>query len=133
MLEVRSKSITEKEGDAPSFCRTWDHDDKASGLKIVDRKSTDLSFGTAIPNHSGPTRRIVLSAAYSICFETTGDSGRSVLMDSNRRLSAMFIREIKALTPKPFAINLWVSMEDEGALTATEEAFNRSLLLWQTY
>jgi nitronate monooxygenase len=24
------------------------------------------------------------------------------------------IREIKALTPKPFAMNLWVSMEDEG-------------------
>ena len=37
------------------------------------------------------------------------------------------IREIKALTPKPFAMNLWFSMEDEGALTATEEAFNRSL------
>jgi len=37
------------------------------------------------------------------------------------------IREIKALTPKPFAMNLWVSMEDEGALTAAEEAFNRSL------
>jgi len=77
----------------PPFCRTHgDHDDKASGLKIVDRKSTDLSFGTAIPNHSGPTRRIVLSAAYSICFELRG-SGRSVLMDSNRRLSAMsFVR-----------------------------------------
>ena len=25
------------------------------------------------------------------------------------------IREIKGLTPKPFAMNLWVSMEDEGA------------------
>jgi nitronate monooxygenase len=37
------------------------------------------------------------------------------------------IREIKALTPKPFAMNLWVSMEDEGALTSTEEAFHRSL------
>jgi nitronate monooxygenase len=37
------------------------------------------------------------------------------------------IREIKALTPKPFAINLWVSMEDEGAFTSTEEAFGRSL------
>jgi nitronate monooxygenase len=37
------------------------------------------------------------------------------------------IREIKALTPKPFAINLWVSMEDEGAFTSTEEAFDRSL------
>ena len=37
------------------------------------------------------------------------------------------IREIKGLTSKPFAMNLWVSMEDEGALTSTEEAFNRSL------
>jgi nitronate monooxygenase len=37
------------------------------------------------------------------------------------------VREIKALTAKPFAINLWVSMEDEGALTSTEEAFHRSL------
>jgi nitronate monooxygenase len=37
------------------------------------------------------------------------------------------IREIKDLTPKPFAMNLWVSMEDAGALASTEEAFHRSL------
>ena len=37
------------------------------------------------------------------------------------------IREIKALTARPFAMNLWVSMEDEGAFTSTEEAFHRSL------
>ena len=37
------------------------------------------------------------------------------------------VREIKGLTSKPFAMNLWVSMEDEGALTSTEEAFQRSL------
>jgi nitronate monooxygenase len=37
------------------------------------------------------------------------------------------IREIKGLTPKPFAMNLWVSIEDEGAFTSTEEAFHRSL------
>src|ERR1700735_4417484 len=37
------------------------------------------------------------------------------------------IREIKVLTPKPFAMNLWVSMEDEGAFSSTEEAFHRSL------
>jgi nitronate monooxygenase len=37
------------------------------------------------------------------------------------------IREIKSLTAKPFAMNLWVSMQDEGALTSTEEAFHRSL------
>jgi nitronate monooxygenase len=37
------------------------------------------------------------------------------------------IREIKDLTPRPFAMNLWVSMEDEGAFGATEAAFHRSL------
>src|ERR1700743_3350205 len=43
------------------------------------------------------------------------------------------IREIKALTPKPFAMNLWVSMEDEGALTSTEEAFHLSLAPLDTH
>lgn len=37
------------------------------------------------------------------------------------------VREIKGLTSKPFAMNLWVSMEDKGAFTSTEEAFQRSL------
>jgi nitronate monooxygenase len=37
------------------------------------------------------------------------------------------IREIKALTAKPFAMNLWVSMEDEGAFASAEDAFHRSL------
>src|SRR5262245_14905298 len=37
------------------------------------------------------------------------------------------IAEIRELTSKPFAINLWVSMEDEGARTSGSEAFSRSL------
>ena len=37
------------------------------------------------------------------------------------------IRELRGLTTKPFAMNLWVSMEDEGAVTSTEDAFHRSL------
>src|SRR6201984_3677320 len=37
------------------------------------------------------------------------------------------ISEIRSLTSKPFAMNLWVSMEDEGARTADENGFNRSL------
>jgi nitronate monooxygenase len=37
------------------------------------------------------------------------------------------IREIKGLTTNPFAINLWVSMEDDGAADSTEGAFHRSL------
>jgi len=35
--------------------------------------------------------------------------------------------EIRSLTSKPFAMNLWVSMEDEGARTSDEKAFDRSL------
>src|ERR1700751_3245685 len=37
------------------------------------------------------------------------------------------IGEIRSLTSRPFAVNLWVSMEDEGARTSDEAAFHRSL------
>jgi len=37
------------------------------------------------------------------------------------------IGEIRSLTSKPFAMNLWVSTEDEGARTSDESAFKRSL------
>jgi nitronate monooxygenase len=37
------------------------------------------------------------------------------------------IAEIRSLTSKPFAMNLWVSMEDAGAPTSDEKAFGRSL------
>lgn len=37
------------------------------------------------------------------------------------------IAEIRSLTTKPFAINLWASMEDEGARSSGEKAFSRSL------
>jgi nitronate monooxygenase len=37
------------------------------------------------------------------------------------------IAQIRSLTSRPFAMNLWVSMEDEGARTSDESAFNRSL------
>ena len=39
------------------------------------------------------------------------------------------IGEVRSLTSKPFAMNLWVSMEDEGARTSDENAFNRRLAL----
>jgi nitronate monooxygenase len=37
------------------------------------------------------------------------------------------IAQIRSLTSKPFAMNLWVSMDDEDARTSDENAFNRSL------
>ena len=39
---------------------------------------------------------------------------------------ANIIAEIRSQTTKPFAMNLWVSMEDEGAGISDETAFNRS-------
>jgi nitronate monooxygenase len=37
------------------------------------------------------------------------------------------IAELRSMTDKPFAMNLWVSMEDEGATTSDAAAFSRSL------
>src|ERR1700674_2958253 len=37
------------------------------------------------------------------------------------------IAEIRSLTSKPCAMTLWVSMEDEGARTADENEFNRTV------
>ena len=37
------------------------------------------------------------------------------------------IAEIRSLTTRPFAMNLWVSMEDEGALNSDAAAFDRAL------
>src|SRR6266404_3245295 len=43
------------------------------------------------------------------------------------------IAEIRFLTSKPFAMNLWVSMEDAGARTSDESAFIRSLASLTTH
>src|SRR5258707_132330 len=37
------------------------------------------------------------------------------------------VGEIRALTARPFAVNLWVSMQDEGAFSSSEAAFAKSL------
>src|SRR5205085_1144816 len=37
------------------------------------------------------------------------------------------IDEIRALTSRPFAVNLWVSMEDEGARESSEDDFRKAL------
>lgn len=37
------------------------------------------------------------------------------------------IEQIRSMTSKPFAMNLWVSMEDEGARSSDESDFERSL------
>src|SRR6266403_3516663 len=43
------------------------------------------------------------------------------------------ISQIRSLTSKPFAVNLWVSMEDDSARTSDEAAFNRCLAPLESY
>jgi nitronate monooxygenase len=43
------------------------------------------------------------------------------------------IFQIRSLTAKPFAVNLWVSMEDDGARTSDKAAFNRSVAPLASY
>ncbi len=43
------------------------------------------------------------------------------------------ISQIRSLTSKPFAVNLWVSMEDDDARSSDEAAFNRSLAPLASY
>jgi nitronate monooxygenase len=42
-------------------------------------------------------------------------------------LRTAVIAEIRSLTAKPFAMNLWVSMEDAGARTSDAAAFHHAL------
>ena len=46
---------------------------------------------------------------------------------------AEVVEQIRSLTSKPFAMNLWVSMEDEGALASDGAAFGRSLAAIQPH
>src|SRR6185295_19760848 len=43
------------------------------------------------------------------------------------------ISQIRTLTSKPFAVNLWVSPEDNGARSSDAAAFNRSLSALESY
>ena len=43
------------------------------------------------------------------------------------------IAEVRSMTDKPFAMNLWVSMEDAGAKESDEAAFGRSLATLAPY
>ena len=98
------------------------------GLKSVGGKIGLTSrLGLQYPIIQGPLRVLVLSAAYGGRFGTMEGSDRPALTALGRRRSVTLFAQIAGLTPKPFAMNLWVSMEDEGAWTSTEEAFHRSL------
>jgi nitronate monooxygenase len=96
------------------------------GLKAWTENRLTSCLGLLYPIIQGPLGGLSsqrLTAAVSN-YGGLGSFGAHGLKPETIRLVT---REIKSLTPKPFAMNLWVSMEEEGALTSTEEAFDRSL------
>jgi nitronate monooxygenase len=96
------------------------------GSKSWTENRLSSRFGLQYPIIQGPLGGLSsqrLTAAVSNYGGLGSFGAHSLKPEAIRKV----IREIKSLTPKPFAMNLWVSMEDEGALTSTEEAFHRSI------
>src|SRR2546425_9908538 len=56
-----------------------------------------------------------------------GGLGSFGALSLSREETKSVISKIRSLTSKPFAVNLWVSMEDDSARTSDEAAFTRSL------
>ena len=91
-----------------------------------NRNRLTATLGTAYPIIQGPLGGLSsqrLTAAVSN-FGGLGSFGAHSLAPDR---IAEVIAQIRSLTTKPFAVNLWVSMEDDGARSSDERAFNRSL------
>jgi len=91
-----------------------------------NRTRVSSSLGIEYPIIQGPlgglsTQRLTATVSN---FGGLGSFGAHGLSPSAIR---DVIAEIRELTVNPFAINLWVSMEDEGARSSDQEAFSRSL------
>src|SRR6185295_13824005 len=83
-------------------------------------------LGTAYPIIQGPLGGLSsqrLTAAVSN-FGALGSFGAHSLAPAAIKDA---IDQIRGLTSKPFAMNLWVSKEDDGARTSDQAAFDRSL------
>src|ERR1700740_236044 len=96
------------------------------GAKAWNQTSVSEGLGIEYPIIQGPLGGLSsqrLTAAVSN-FGGLGSFGAHGLQPAAIK---DVIAEIRSLTSKPFAMNLWVSMEDEGARTADENRFNRSL------
>lgn len=99
-----------------------------AGTALKDWTRTPLTerLGIRYPIIQGPlgglsTQR--LTAAVSNFGGLGSFGGHSLAPDAIRKA----IREIRTLTSNPFAINLWVAMEEEGAFTSGRADFERSL------
>src|SRR6267142_1060543 len=95
-------------------------------LRRWNENRLTVKLGIDYPIIQGPLGGLAsqkLTAAVSSC----GGLGSFGALNLSPAAIKDVAAEIRSLTPKPFAINLWVSQEDEGARQSDESAFNRSL------
>src|ERR1700678_1864805 len=98
----------------------------ASLFEPWSKTRVSLGLGIEYPIIQGPLGGLSsqqLTATVSTC----GGVGSFGAHASNPSAIKDVIAEIRSLTSKPFAVNLWVSMEDDGASNSDAAAFARSL------
>ena len=95
--------------------------------KLWTENRLTLRLGLQYPIIQGPLGGLSSSQRLTAAVSNYGGLGSFGAHGLKPEAIRKVIREIKSLTPKPFAMNLWVSMEDKGAWTSTDEAYHRSL------
>src|SRR5713101_6382932 len=89
-------------------------------------------FGIDYPIIQGPLGGLS-SQRLTAAVSNFGDLGSFGALSLSPEEIKNVIYQIRFATSKPFAVNLWVSMEDDGARTSDEAAFNRSLAPLASY
>jgi nitronate monooxygenase len=90
------------------------------------RNRLTATFGIDYPIIQGPLGGLS-SQKLTAAVSNFGGLGSFGAFSSNPQAIADAIEEIRTLTSRPFAMNLWVSLEDDGVASSDERAFNRSL------
>src|SRR5438874_13095759 len=91
-----------------------------------NQKRLTAKFGVGYPGIQGPLGGLS-SQRLTAAVSNFGGLGSFGALNLSPDAIKGVIAEIRSLTAKPFAMNLWVSQEDEGARRSDESAFNRSL------
>jgi nitronate monooxygenase len=84
-------------------------------------------LGIEYPFIQGPLGGL-LSQRLTAAVSNFGGLGSFGVLNLSPEAITGVIAEIRSLTSKPFAMNLWVSQEDKSARQADESSFNRSLV-----
>src|SRR2546430_771056 len=104
----------------------WREPDRRGVRMIWNRNRLTEKLGIDYPIIQGPLGGLSSQRLTAAVSNFGGLGSFGALSLSPEEIKSV-ISQIRSLTSKPFAVNLWVSMEDDSARTSDEAAFNRSL------